>query len=324
MNKSSSDELNPEKHILRGDGRGSEENTKVKAVVPCLLRLGWDLLEDLYFEEQGADILIRRHGKPFLVVEVKAWDHPFRDAERAQLLEYALKHDTPWALFASGDRFLLFHALALVGRGKEASAPLAEAKFLDLRRGPGVLSGLLNKAADDTKLRSLAREKLGLSDDQLDAEWRRLSSDMRPRRHTPPRLTPALFDSRLERLSPEHRRACESLFDAFRTLASEFPGFVRLQWKSKSVGLHVSNPSYERSRWPGLAGLYPENPKRPRMSTAYGGWEALGFSETRYKPLQSLIWAFTKNPTPERSAEIAGLLGAMLQEASARQAAPKK
>ena len=49
--------LSIDRHILGGK-RGAEENVKIKIIVPLLQCLGWDLLDDMHFENAGADIVL--------------------------------------------------------------------------------------------------------------------------------------------------------------------------------------------------------------------------------------------------------------------------
>ena len=65
-------DLQPSKHIF-GSQRGSEENAKIKFVIPLLEYLGYDSVENLFFETLNIDIMIRIEGECLLIVECKAW-----------------------------------------------------------------------------------------------------------------------------------------------------------------------------------------------------------------------------------------------------------
>ena len=52
--------------------RGSEENVKVKIIVPLLQFLGFDLVKDMDFEVLGADVvLINEIFPPLLITETQ-------------------------------------------------------------------------------------------------------------------------------------------------------------------------------------------------------------------------------------------------------------
>jgi predicted type IV restriction endonuclease len=44
--------------LIHAGRRGSEENVKIKIIIPLLQTLGWDLLNDMDFENKGSDIVL--------------------------------------------------------------------------------------------------------------------------------------------------------------------------------------------------------------------------------------------------------------------------
>ena len=60
--------IEPGKHI-DSERRGSEENVKMKFVVPLLEYLGFDRVKDMDFEMNGIDVRLSVNGKPSLIVE---------------------------------------------------------------------------------------------------------------------------------------------------------------------------------------------------------------------------------------------------------------
>jgi len=99
--------IRPDKHIIAGR-RGSEENVKIKIVLPLLQFLGYDIVQDLDFERGGADIVIVDTDlKPIMIVETKAWEEQIRNY-LDQCLEYTLKLRTPFILITSGQETALY------------------------------------------------------------------------------------------------------------------------------------------------------------------------------------------------------------------------
>ena len=71
--------------------RGSEENVKIKIVIPLLQFLGYDVVKDMDFEFIGADIVIvDENNTPILIIETKAWEQQLSHYLN-QCLEYTLK-----------------------------------------------------------------------------------------------------------------------------------------------------------------------------------------------------------------------------------------
>src|ERR1017187_6930554 len=101
--------LRPSKHVY-GDRNGSEENTKVKFVIPLLEYLGYSLVENLYFEVLGIDILAKANDKNLLIVECKGWTE-FLEYHQNQYLDYMYKMKTPYVLATSGQQTALYIGL---------------------------------------------------------------------------------------------------------------------------------------------------------------------------------------------------------------------
>ena len=82
-----------DKQIIAGR-RGSEENVKIKIIIPLLQTLGWNLLNDMDFENKGSDIVLLKEGNPLIIVETKAWEQNITGYLN-QCLEY---HEYPCTL----------------------------------------------------------------------------------------------------------------------------------------------------------------------------------------------------------------------------------
>lgn len=130
-----------ERHILRNH-RGSEENVKVKIILPLLTRLGWDIVDDCYFEEEMADIFVERDGRPALIIETKGWEQGF---DYAQGLEYSVKLKTPWVIFTSGQVTEVHHAL-IMAVNKKNPEPVLYVSYQEFRKEPDIFDQYLSLA----------------------------------------------------------------------------------------------------------------------------------------------------------------------------------
>jgi len=106
--------IKPDRHIISGQ-RGSEENVKIKFVVPLLQFLGYDPVSDMNFEVNGADIvLVDGDSRPQIVVETKSWDQEITD-HLDQCLEYTFKHRVPFILITLVSEAVLLFVAAQTG-----------------------------------------------------------------------------------------------------------------------------------------------------------------------------------------------------------------
>ena len=149
--------IKPDRHIISGR-RGSEENVKIKIVIPLLQYLGYDVVSNMDFEFIGADIVIvDEHNSPILIIETKAWEQQLSHYLN-QCLEYTLKLKTPLILISSGQHTSLYSSL-INPHNLEKTTPLIDFSFNDLigKNGDNILEDLKNLIS---KLRSCVKQEL--------------------------------------------------------------------------------------------------------------------------------------------------------------------
>ncbi len=153
----------PGKHIV-GEERSVEENVKIKIVLPLLQGIGWDLLEDIWFEYKSVDILLRAGGNT-VIVETKTWKERLENYE-SQYIDYALKLRTPWVVACNGTELRLY---CVLGDSKSGlflleKVGLAEICSTGLPSILGLLAGVIGKdsvLSGCRNLRALAETMLG-------------------------------------------------------------------------------------------------------------------------------------------------------------------
>ncbi len=122
--------IKPDKNIV-SRRRGSEENVKIKIVIPLLQFLGYDIVQDMDFETLGADIvLVDNNSHPALIIETKAWEQQLTHYLN-QCLEYTLKLRTPFIIISSGQHTRLYSIL-INSNNLEDIKPIIEFTFNDL------------------------------------------------------------------------------------------------------------------------------------------------------------------------------------------------
>lgn len=130
--------------------RGSEENVKIKIVIPLLQFLGYDVVKDMDFEFIGADIVIvDENNAPILIIETKAWEQQLSHYLN-QSLEYTLKLKTPLILISSGQHTSLYSSL-INPHNLEETAPLIDFSLDDLTgvNGKNILEELKKLISKD-------------------------------------------------------------------------------------------------------------------------------------------------------------------------------
>jgi hypothetical protein len=318
-------QLNVGLHLRRGGSAAREENTKNKVVIPYLQHLGWSLLDDLYFEDRGADLVIRQGGGRTvdLIVEVKPWEHRFSRVEELQLLRYAIDLECPWVLYASGDRFRLFHALTLSDVNPIA---LIEAHLDDIRLGRDDLEPHLRRSSSvrfGVSLRPLAVRQLRASTradtwDDLQLHWVEYCKRNCAARTTPQKMNLQSFQECVQALPRKSGEAFRALLNAMTTLEGDFQEFAKVEGKSKSQGIHLRYELPGRTKWLGVLGLYPMPKERPNVSCGYGGWKNFGITRAEYQVLHLAVQQLKKVPSRTAALETARVLRALVQKAHVR------
>lgn len=142
------------KHIIAGR-RGSEENVKIKIILPLLQFLGYDVIKHLDFELLSADIVIvNNNSKPILIVETKAWEAQIKN-HLNQCLEYTFKLRTPFIVITSGQHTALYSSLINLD-DLSKTKPIIEFSFNDLlgKKAESILSKLYSLISKDALLNS--------------------------------------------------------------------------------------------------------------------------------------------------------------------------
>lgn len=274
--------IKPDRHIISGR-RGSEENVKIKIVIPLLQYLGYDIVSNMDFEFIGADIVIvDEHYSPILIIETKAWEQQLSHYLN-QCLEYTLKLKTPLILISSGQHTSLYSSL-INPLNLEKTTPLIDFSFNDLigKNGDNILEDLKNLISKDNllngsiELSKRVAKQLQLSDSlesakkQFIAECQNFKSTIKSFKITE--------EDFIKNAQKHPKEIFESLCfgkDEFNRIARENKNF-RIRYRSKEIGLEYLLPSKPRSKIIGLVGIYPEKAK-----VAFGleGWEQLNISQ---------------------------------------------
>lgn len=275
-----------DRHIVRGR-RGSEENVKTKIVVPLLLALGWDLLDDIDFERRGADIVLHSQDAAEIVVEVKAWGEEIT-AHLDQCLEYSLKLDTPWVVVSSGEYTALYCSL-LDTADLLATQPLYQLSFQSLRsdRGKDALremATLVGKeafAAGHTQLSARVAERLEATGLTKAREGFRQEASSFEAETKSRRLTVSDFRELAEQHREEVRNSLVMVYEGIVKLA-KLDEKIRVRYRSRSIGLEYRLTGRPRTKTLGLVGIYPDQAK---IGFGLENWRRLKTPETLYEEL---------------------------------------
>lgn len=278
--------LSIKRHITRGRW-GTEENVKIKIVLPLLEALGWDVARDCYFEEHKADILVEFEGKPALIVETKGWNQDFH---YGQGLEYSVKIGTPWIVFSSGRLTEIHHAL-MIEANLLKPKPLHAFAYEDLSRNPDALAPLISLDAFkngfpelDRRLR--AAHPSGLGGTEASAAYERLRTaidfDALAREQRSVDL-----DEALKALAPGRQDGYRRLIDGLQRLSEESD---RLRFRATGLAFNLEAIDAKRElvgrlKWLGLLGVFPD---RNTISKGLANWKALGLDASSLEALKRL------------------------------------
>lgn len=279
--------IDVDRHILKGK-RGSEENVKIKIVVPLLQALAWDLLTDMDFERRGADMVLHSGGKPAIVVEVKSWGEGIT-GYLDQCLEYCLKLGTPWVVITSGHDTAVYSSL-LDAEDLLATEPLYRFSFDDLLgdRGETILeqlASLIGKAAftaGHEGLSSRVEERLGIRDlyeawNEFDEQAADFEADIKTRR-----LSADEYLALAEKHSEPVSRSLKMMYEGMLSLA-DLDERIRVGHREKSIGLWYRLDTQPRTKMLGLAGAYPDS---AHVSFGLVHWRRANLPERLYKQLE--------------------------------------
>lgn len=260
--------------------RGSEENVKIKIVLPMLQYLGFDIARDADFELLQADIVLRDNNlRPILVIETKAWEEELT-RHLAQCLEYTLKLRCPFIIITSGWRTALYSSLGnLQDLGK--SKPILEFSLIELtgQRGESLLSQLKLLAGKDSLLAGAVAllEKIraqlppGQTIETARKEFLDKCAGFKPTIKTF-KTSNADFEKSAATHPAETASALLSAKAGLERFAVENPG-LELRYRSKEIGLQYLYTSGPRNRNIGLVGILPIT---AHIAFGLEGWKDLG------------------------------------------------
>lgn len=284
--------LDIERHILRNH-KGSEENVKAKILLPLLARLGWDIIEDCYFEEEMADIFVEREGKPAFIIEAKGWEQGF---DYGQGLEYSVKLKTPWVMFTSGQVTEVHHAL-IINANKKNPEPVLYVPYHEFHKEPDIFDQYLSLAAFKEGFPAL-RERcqamlpppyFGKSWDETEADYQKFCADIGfTRGPVAGRMTHEELEDALLELPADIQQVYRDLIDSIKVLAK---GSARLRWRlnSKAFTLYALDAKREKMGRPNKPmGLLEVVPYRRGIARGFVNWKSLGLDSKLLTALRGL------------------------------------
>jgi len=248
--------------------RGSEENVKIKIVIPLLQFLGYDVTQDMDFETLGADIvLLDKNSQPALIVETKAWEQQITN-HLNQCLEYMLKLRAPFIIISSGQQTRLYSGLPNPDN-LENVKPIIEFTFYDLLgdKGSSILEQLKSLIGKENFLNNpeLLYKKIAeqlpanKTVDEAKEEFLKKCSGFKSAIKSV-----KITEEDFIKLAQKHPKAIYNCLilakDEFYRLAKENQN-VRIRYRSKEIGLEYLLASKPRPKIIGLIGIYPEKAK---------------------------------------------------------------
>lgn len=277
---------------LNSTRRGSEENIKIKFVVPFFQCLGWDLIEDMDFELMRSDLVLwdgtdRIKKRPALIVEVKDWDEPL-ELHLLQCTEYAQALRTPWVVITSAQCTQLYCAL-LNSHDLSQTKPLLEIRFDELLNDKeGKLfqhiNSLIGKRTfleEAETLHELVRQRLdGKSIENAQREFQRFTHPIKHRIKTG-RIGIEEFEASLKSQPQETQTAIHLLLAQLEKWQISDSN-LRIRRRSKEIGFEYHRDNTARKNRVGLLGVYSDG----HISFGLERWEQLGLSKISYDKLK--------------------------------------
>jgi len=280
--------IEPSKHIVAGR-RGSEENVKIKIVLPLLQFLGYDIVKDLDFERLSADIVaIDNESNPILIIETKAWEQQIEN-HLNQCLEYTFKLRTPFIVITSGQHTALYSPL-INSYNLSETKPIIEFTFNDLlgKKSQSILSKLYALISKDALLNGAEElnQKIvsSLSETKNINEVKKAFFKKCAKFKSKIKSLKITDDDFLELASNYSKEIYDALVlakDGFYKIAQENEN-VRIRYRSKTIGLEYS---YSKGPRPKLIGLTEINPFSARIAFGMEGWNKLLSSDEIIKQL---------------------------------------
>jgi len=270
--------IKPDKHIIAGR-RGSEENVKIKIVLPLLQFLGYNIIEDLDFERLSADVVIVDEKlRPILIIETKAWEAQIKNY-LDQCLEYTFKLRTPFIMITSGQHTALYSSLVNLDNLSEAK-PIIEFNLKDLlnKNGRDILSELSSLISKDSLLNNANELNKAvvalLSEDRSINEAKREFTGKCTKFKSKIKAIKINDDDFVELANSHPKEIYNALIlakDELYKIAKENKN-IRVRYRSKTMGLEYL---YDASPRPRLIGLVEIHPTDARISFGIQGWNEL-------------------------------------------------
>jgi len=282
--------IEPSKDIV-SRRRGSEENVKLKFVVPLLEHLGFDRVKDMDFEVNGMDVVVSPNDKLVLVVECKAWDERPTD-HLPQCLEYTLTSGVPSILITSGLASALYSSL-LNCADLQKTEPIMKFGFSDLTGKDGTkilgrLHALISKESllsggDELKKEVVDRLAKGRNIEESYQEFVAACAAFERRSKTY-QMTNGDFEEKASGHLPPVRKALMRLRDEIRRIEREREN-VETRYRSKEIGVEYIDDVKPRPKKRGLFGVYPED-----AHVAFGveNWTRLHVSMETLRAMEKL------------------------------------
>jgi hypothetical protein len=309
--------IDPSKHIV-GRRRGSEENVKIKFVVPLLEHLGFDRVEDMDFEVNGMDVVLSPNDKLSLVVECKAWGALATD-HLPQCLEYTLTSGVPSVFITSGQASALYSSL-LNCSDLLKTQPIVKFGFGDLtgKDGGKVLDRLhaliskesLLSGGNELKKEVVNRLEKGRSIEESYREFEAARATFEKRSKTY-QMNDEDFEERARGHSSQIRKALVRLRDEIRRIDREREN-AETRYRSKEIGVEYVDDVGPRPKKRGLFGVYPGD---AHVAFGVDNWERLHVSPETLRAMEKLSRRVKGEEDAER---IIQLLGKALDEVEKR------
>lgn len=113
----------PDLHVA-----GHEANVQAKIATPLVEALGWDLLDEVWFEQDGVDVILGPRRNGLIIIEIKS---DIANFSREQVLRYSRKMRIPWIVVLTATELYIYHALGLLPSSANKE-PLLRLRIVDL------------------------------------------------------------------------------------------------------------------------------------------------------------------------------------------------
>lgn len=271
--------LRPDRDIICGR-RGSEENVKIKIILPMLRYLGYNIARDADFELMQADVVLRNEELcPILSIETKAWEQEL-SRYLNQCLEYTFKLRCPFIVITSGRYTALYSSLGNIDDLGNAKA-LLEFSFNDLlgSSGRAIMERLKSFVGKENLLSgasALYTEvakglPVGMDIDGAQKEFHEKCAGFKASvKHT--KTDDSEFEKVARMQPPEVVKALLFGKSELERIAKAWRN-VTVRYRSKEIGLEYLLTTGPRKKSIGLLGIYPD---RAKFAFGIEGWGQIG------------------------------------------------